>query len=386
MENRLGDLLRETEQPPFVGVAAIRGPAPPRISPPSERPGFKGSERPPAMSSDIISRLTTRLRVPQLVNRVFARRHLSILMYHGVIRAPLDVPIGLFLPVDSFREQMDYLKRRFQVFPLRSAVARCLSGEIDGPTAAITFDDGFQNNFEIAYPILRELGLPATIFLTTGFVDSPQTLWFTRLHRAIAHTTRKELAWRGRSLPLTTTSERAVAWRMLKDELRRLPHPELVRRLHAVEEELDADLSTDGDLSSPYRVLDRTSIQAMAASGLIDFGGHTRDHTILSLLSPEEKRHQIRSSIETVEEITGRPCRVFAYPNGQPADYDRDCVAVLRASKVEMAVTTIHGGNTPDSPPMELRRYGIGADTDLSRFQLIVHHALGLAKRALRRT
>src|SRR3569832_422684 len=98
----------------------------------------------------------SRLGLPRMGHRLRFRDRLTILMYHAVIRAPLPAKDWCFLPEASFQEQMSYLQRHFDVLPLQEATEKLKTGSIRRPSAAITFDDGFQNNFDVAFPILRK--------------------------------------------------------------------------------------------------------------------------------------------------------------------------------------------------------------------------------------
>jgi peptidoglycan/xylan/chitin deacetylase (PgdA/CDA1 family) len=112
----------------------------------------------------------------------------------------------------------------------------------------------------------------------------------------------------------------------------------------------------------------------MIQSGLVEFGAHTKTHAILSLLSPEEQQREIWSSVEAVKCLTGEPCRLFAYPNGRPQDYDTKTIDLLRESGVSAAVCTSSGPNHSRTSLMELKRYGVGSNLGMSMFQLQAHH------------
>src|SRR6266852_1601112 len=131
------------------------------------------------------------------------RNQLIILMCHGVVQTPLKVYSSCFVDESSFRGQMKYLKKYFVVIPLSEAVERLRNGEIHQPTAVITFDDGLQNNHDVVFPILREAGLPATIFLPTELVNTNDTLWYCRLNLALSETNKPSLVWNGCSFDLS---------------------------------------------------------------------------------------------------------------------------------------------------------------------------------------
>lgn len=301
--------------------------------------------------------------------RLRSANRLAIFMYHGIVRTPLELYDWCFVSGEDFRRQAQYLRKRFEVLPLREAVDRLREGTIKKPSAAITFDDGFQNNHDVAFPILRKARLPATIFPVTGLIGSHRTLWFCRLHRALAATRKTALEWGGSRLDLAGPSEKSVASSWLEDRLKQLPQPELESETEKLVDALKDEPERPVEVDSPFRILDRDSIQRMTDSGLVELGGHTRSHAIVSLLSPEEQEREIAGSLVEIEALTGQPCEVFAYPNGRREDYDAKSLDILKSSRVRVAVTAIEGANDQATSPLELLRYGIGANLPFDRFK-----------------
>ena len=311
----------------------------------------------------------------QVQRRTARRAWATIVTYHAVSDIPPPLPDWCVLDVATFRRQVRYLQRHFDVLPLSELAVRVAEGTLDRPTAAITLDDGFRNSHTQAYPILREAGLPATVFLTTGLVGRESTTWPGVLHAALARTQVPTLAWQDAVYDLRTPVARLATAAALRARLKRLPQPRLDATVRAIAADLGCDADAPVDLDSPYRMLDATDIAAMQAAGGIAFGAHTHTHTILSVL-PEAQRHeQIARSVEAVARLTGAPCRLFAYPNGRAEDYTPDALHTLRACGVTTAVTAIPGPNPPGTPTLELQRYGVGPDLDFDAFQLRVHHA-----------
>jgi hypothetical protein len=147
-------------------------------------------------------------------------------------------------------------------------------------------------------------------------------------------------------------------------------------KLAEIRGKLDIHTPTEVARDSHFRMLDNQSIADMSASGLIEFGAHTATHTILSRVDEARARQEITSSIEDTQRLTGKPCRLFAYPNGQPGDYNEAVIRFLERSGIGAAVTTRDGPSTMTTPPLELCRYGIGAGLSILPFILRVHHLL----------
>ena len=329
------------------------------------------------------SKVIAKTKIPQLLQRLAYHDEVTIITYHGIIRSPLAVPDWCFLDEKSFSMQIDYLKKHFDMIGLSEAVERVRRGEIKRPTAVITFDDGYQNNFDVAFPILRKEKVPATIFLTTGLIDTEDTLWHCRLNRALSDTRTPAIEWNGLNFDVSTADMKSQASKVIQEKLKRLPHPQLMATIRDIVLELGDDPDDPIGTDSPFRMLSQQAILEMGSSGLIEFGAHTHHHAILSRLSDRERYGEIKRSTDAVCDITKRPCETFAYPNGQAGDYDSGTIRDLARCRIQVGVTAIAGPNNRTTPAMELRRYGVGADLPMAEFQLMVHHFIARARRSI---
>lgn len=292
---------------------------------------------------------------------------LAIFLYHSVVRRQLEVEDFCFIREEEFRAQVETLKRRFRLVSLTEA-ARLLDQEaLEEPTAVVTFDDGFQDNFDVAYPVLAALGVPATIFLCTDLLDTPGALWYCRLHDAITRTSVQELEWGGRRHRLDDGAAKSRTADLLKRELKRLRHPDLEVAVDEITARLE--LSSDAGADARFRMLSRAAIREMTREKLIELGAHTGSHAILARLSAREQRDEIERSLREVGALTGSPCRLFAYPNGRFEDYDGDTLEILRGAGVEVAVTAERGSNDASTPPLELLRIPIGGEPSMPLFE-----------------
>jgi peptidoglycan/xylan/chitin deacetylase (PgdA/CDA1 family) len=329
----------------------------------------------PGLIQGAVQRALAATGLPPLAHRLLPRQRVTILMYHAIVTSPLAVPDWSFLDERVFRLQLEYVGRHFDVVPLSEAVRRLRQRTVRRPTAVITFDDGFQSVHDVALPLLKRLGLPAAVFVVSGLVDTDGTPWYCRLNRALAAATRRSLEWRDESFALDGAIARSRAGGVLQRRLEELPHPLLMHELAALVGALGDDAQRPVGPGSPYRVLGARELQALAASGLFEFGAHGASHAILSLLPPEEREREVVESVQAVARLTGRACRFFSYPSGRTEDYDGGVRRTLGELGIEAAVTGVGGANVPTTPRLELRRDGVGADTSMAAFQLMVHHA-----------
>ena len=298
--------------------------------------------------------------------------HIKILMYHAVVRSPLKVYDWCYLDEDSFFKQAHYLSHNFDVISLSDAVDLIKEGRIEGQKVVITFDDGFQNNSDIAFKILDEFRLPATIFLVTGLINTSKTLWYCLLNRAISNTSKDFINWNGRNIKLSDADSRSTASWKIQDMLKKYEHHLLMNKLGGIIKYLGDSIPNSVGDTSPYRILNLESVKEMSKSNLIEFGAHTDSHAILSLLSKQSLNREVNLSIESVYKLTGKPCRFFAYPNGKYEDYDEEIINLLSQSGIIGSVTSIPGNNGNGASLMELKRYGIGANITIDKFKEIM--------------
>jgi len=280
--------------------------------------------------------------IPRLLQRLLGRSGISVFTYHAVIEGGLLVGDWSFLPAVEFERQMSYLAQHFFVLPLDKAFELQAKGELPKgkPVAAVTFDDGFHNNYSVALPILMKYSIPATIFLATDFVDfestelsQPEnTLWFCKLHSAlIAAMQGSEVSgktsfqWCDQAYSIATKEDCQATSFRLQQTLKSLPAKELEHQVSNICQQLGVGAV---DLSA-FKMLDKKAIDGLQASGLILFGAHTGSHAILARLTPQEQDEEIGRSVAAVTTMTGQRCRVFAYPNGGRHDYNDETVRIL---------------------------------------------------------
>lgn len=312
--------------------------------------------------------------IPALMHKLLRKKGVTILTYHGVTASPLPFEDWCFLDQHSFEQQIRYLSRYHRILSLSDALQLLDAGEVTEPTAVITFDDGYRNNLTVALPILQRYNAPATIYLSTDLIGTTDTLWFCRLNQALAGTTLTDLSWNGLHLPLNNAAAKSAASARLQNALKGMPNARLLAAVDGLITQLGGQLHPVQNEASPYRMLDLADIQQLQRTGLIEFGAHTCSHAILARLDSHAQREEISGSKAAVEALTGQPCVHFAYPNGSIQDHDPDTVAILREAGFVSCTNMRPGSNVPATDRMHLHRYGIGADTEFSRFKLWSHH------------
>lgn len=276
---------------------------------------------------------------------------LYILEYHNVTDARTE-PEGT-ISKERFRRHLRYLARHYEILSLPEAVDRPLTTDV----LAITFDDGYRENFEVAWPLLRESGLPASFFVTTGFVDG-NGLWFDFARRALETARAQALA-----LP---SSARARLTELLPNwladsletpirELKYMPGDRRQRVLDCLE-------SLDLSLPPAAQPVEWSQLRLMASEGA-DIGGHTHSHPILSTLDDEAQQQEIMKSRDRIATELGAPPTTFAYPNGNARDFNTTSMRLLEELGFKAACASHRGANAPPYRRFALSRIGIGSDS-----------------------
>ncbi len=292
---------------------------------------------------------------------------LYILSYHRFSPYKEIIPsIPRCLSIWDFRQQIEYICKHFEPVPL-SLIASCIRERVPFPknSLVITIDDGYKDNYIYAYPILKEYGVPATIFLTTSYIDGGQPPWEAKISFAISRTPLKEIYLKGvGKFSLEGEKRRYIATKWMIKRLKKFTDK---RKNLLVEKLLElCEVKIPSELGGKL-MLSWEEIKEMSEGG-IEFGAHTVTHPVLTKMSLEEARWEIESSKEEIEERLGKPVVSFAYPSGI---YSEEIVKLVKKAGFLCAVTTKLEEIKPRSNPYELGRV-TGVDEDFSKFKAIL--------------
>jgi peptidoglycan/xylan/chitin deacetylase (PgdA/CDA1 family) len=300
------------------------------------------------------------------------RARLSILIFHRVLPGPDALSPG---EVDAarFDQLCGWLARWFNVLPLDAAVRRLQAGELPARSLAITFDDGYADNHDIALPILARHGLCATFFIATGFLDGGR-MWNDSVIEAVRAAREPSLdlgdigvAGIGR-LAVATVDEKCQAIARLLPALKYLDPGRRERAAADVARAAGATPPNDLMMSS-------AQVRALRRGGM-QVGAHTVNHPILRDLAPATASDEIRSSKSALEALLDEPVSLFAYPNGKPGvDYGPEAVDIVRRCGFEAAVSTGWGVARRGADAFQLPRF-TPWDRDRLRFGLRLLHNL----------
>jgi len=299
-----------------------------------------------------------------------------ILMYHGFTDKSnsngfKDIE-NIHLDINKFESQVKYLTSHFNVIHLETIVD-CLEKKKPFPprSVAITIDDGYESNYNLAFGVLKKYNCPAIIFLTTDFVNENKMLWTDRLSVLIKklHTTEFVFSNNGHSIneKINTKKDKIFLYKKLKKILKNVDQVERDKLLDNMIKKHALEIRPS-DFLETNLPLNWEQVKEMLQSKLITFGGHTCSHPILGKLSDEKAFVEISESKKIIEQKTGEKCDIFCYPNGQPGDYTETTKKILRDTGFRCSLTTVQSFVTSKSDIFELERIYVSNKDTLPQF------------------
>lgn len=299
-----------------------------------------------------------------VLRRLRQRERSIVLRYHAVSADTTPEPLyagpDITIPRSLFEAQMRFLCRAYRPVPLDAILGPVRAGRAPAPgTVAVTLDDGYADNFEHAFPVLRDLRVPATVYVVSETIDAGPVLWMSELRAAVMATTKDALRVEiggGHEFGLADVGQRQRAIKDLTNVL--VPIEAALRRRMLCT--LRDELGVNGDASLQHTMLTSAQIRALHEGG-ITIGAHTQTHSNMTLLAPEQVRAEIGGSRERIEAIVGVPVPDFAYPNtgGRFPHFNGAVAQIVRDLGFRSAVTSRPGIVDATTNPYIVPRIGV---------------------------
>ncbi len=293
--------------------------------------------------------------------------HLWIMMYHRIL--PQNAPEysteepGMIVEPDTFRMHLNTLKSNFTMISLGEWINRKLTNQpLPLKACAVTFDDGWLDNYDYAFPILKQLQIPATLFAVSDMLGTNQVFWPNRIQTILQQPREKllEISWLTELLG-NSNMDREISSEVIYS----LKHHSDQQLLKLIEE-------TETNLEIPPPkipvLINLDQIRELSDSGLVEIGSHTRQHIrLVDGLSSEVLSNEVANSKKQLEAILDKKIELFCYPNG---DY---CYAAIDevSKQYKAAVTTTRGINNINSNVFTLSRIGVHQDVSNNKRQFL---------------
>jgi len=269
------------------------------------------------------------------------RARLNVLIFHRVLREP-DPLFPDEVDAARFDELLSWVKSWFNVLPLDEAARRLQEGSLPARAAALSFDDGYADNHDVALPLLQKHGLPCSFFVATGFLDGGR-MWNDTLIESVRLSAKPLLDLRGLQdgrgedlgqHTLGDTASRRAALGRLIERVKYLPPEPRLACVNAIAARAEVNPPDDLMMSSEQ-------VRGLRRGGM-QIGAHTVSHPILAKLAANQAADEMGRSRDALQALLGEKVGMFAYPNGKPGtDYLPDVhPAIVRELGFDAAVST----------------------------------------------
>ncbi len=321
------------------------------------------------------------MRVPGLTRLQWVKQNFRglqqpraiILMYHRVGDLDAD-PWYLRVSPEHFDMQMRILRTRARPIHLHELPVALDQGRLADRSVVVSFDDGYANNLYQAKPILERYEIPATVFVTTGYLGARKEYWWDELEQALLRPGRLpsrltlrdgEWTWdlggaevyseeeyhhdcRHTREPSRRTQFYYAVW----EKLRSVPHQHRTQLLT----EIQSWAATEPSLRESHRSLTPQEVCTLADGGLVSIGAHTVTHALLTELPLEQQRHEIRESRSYLRELLKQEITTFSYPFGR---YTDETAAIVRNEGYVAACSVTHSPVTIGMDCFQLPRFSV---------------------------
>jgi peptidoglycan/xylan/chitin deacetylase (PgdA/CDA1 family) len=266
-------------------------------------------------------------------------------------------PFKSIVSVRAFKTQLERVERSYPIVPLGEAI-RGIEPKIKRDKVALTFDDGYEDNYNVVFPILEEKGLKATFFVSTDFIGSGRPQWDWEILTNLRETNRDKV--RVGKVTIAKTSDEsstAFAFRVI-EHLKSSNLSSLQQVLEDLREKPPKGLSVEST-----RCMDWEEVRTLRKAGM-EIGAHGVTHRSMARIDPAESFNEIVKSKEVVESKTGNPCEHFAFPFGKRLDYNQQLIDWVRNAGFKSCLLNVHGYNRESDSNFSLRRITMFENTD----------------------
>ncbi|KAA1175047.1 polysaccharide deacetylase family protein [Marinobacter salinexigens] len=288
------------------------------------------------------------------VCRFLSRKHPKILMYHRVTPGGDNGSVSL----NNFIKQMEFVKKNFNPISLDYLLSRRDDEKKPKNPIVLTFDDGYSDFYEYAFPVLKKLELPATLFITTGFVNQELWLWPDKVKYALTENPKVSNKFNFEEMEFDLTNNIDSVWGCIADYCLTLPDNKKTELIDCLYQEVGLEMPALAPEN--YRPLTWLEISRMREYGL-GVGSHSHSHPVMTKLDDEELNRELFLSKAIIEENLNIKVDTFCYPNGQPLDFDDRVKTFLKSKSYKFAFVA-YPGSDPLKNNLEINRYPIAND------------------------
>jgi len=317
--------------------------------------------------------------------KFIGEKGLRILFYHGVRQD--NVSAGSILNYDGkhvgikkFDKQIRYLRKNYDIISLSEALSLLQSGKKNYRALVITFDDGYSGVYDLAFPLLKQYGMTASVFLTAGHIGSDRWIWSDELEYLLDVMDREYISLdianeniEFKMVPLQNRISTAIKLKGILRSSNKADRGKIMEQIY----NLSGRRNTEKN-SSMHSLMSWPQAKEMAEAGF-EMGAHSIYHHVLTCMDRKEIATELRESKKVIEQNTGIDVKSFSYPNGE---YNQEIMDLVRTCGYSCALSVDYGLNNPGIDVYSLKRMAITDNYSDTFFYLFLHPRLyGLAGR-----
>ena len=281
----------------------------------------------------------------------------QVLLYHGVTKYKsigIENYSGKHIKKSIFEKQMKFLKKYKKVVPFRDIMK-------SDNSIAITFDDTFRNVYTTALPILKKYNLPATFFITTGFIGTKKNFWVDKLEKYVDFASVDEIEYnisgKKNLLKLNSKKNKIFSINVIKNYLKK----QSPKKRNLILKNLRKILKPKNVINSKnYQNLSWNEVKELHQPPLYEVGGHTVNHEILSYLKKKDLDFEIKKCLNDLRKKTRAKIDLFSYPEGQKKHFNIKVIKTLKKNKIIMCPSAIYGIVSKKQNNFNLKRKMVG--------------------------
>jgi peptidoglycan/xylan/chitin deacetylase (PgdA/CDA1 family) len=292
-----------------------------------------------------------------------------ILAFHRIVNKQvperLASPQSLEISSKSFEEiLLFFMSKKYNFISIDDLHSGLANGSLSKKNIVVTFDDGYLDNFEVAYPILKKHNIPFTIYITTCFPDSLVVLWWYLLENHILQNDLVEIEVNGETTKYPTTNmiEKNNAYNQIADKIKYLDNQELVE---VFSQFYSKPLSMTEELTMSW-----DNIIELGKDPLVTIGAHSVNHNVFNKLNDKELDFEYNESRRIIEEKTSKKVNHFAYPFGTVNEVGNREIDASKSTGYKTLVTTRYGNIFPEHKDFLFALPRIGIDPNDLQAQL----------------
>lgn len=289
---------------------------------------------------------------------------IPIIMYHRILKKE-DIPlcssyeeIGSVIEISNFIDQINFLNKKYSIISLNKLVS-FIKGEVEIPSnsCVISFDDGYVDHYENAFPVLKDLKIPAVFFMIGDCIAGTKKVrWLDKLYYILDNTPYKKHSTEFNKIVSNfykTEIKQSDSYTFLKLKTFIRNSPKKYFIIDQLASILNVNLDLDKINKSLY--LSKENILEMLEHKM-EFGSHTMSHPDLITVTPDDAIREIVNSKKIISNLTGKEQIPFAYPFGGQKTYNKDIIETLKENNFSCSLTSIPGFNSKETPLFELKR------------------------------